>query len=75
MADAGKVIPFDRHERRAREELRARQRRFVQTRARWIATRECDHPEEFKSDSTQIAGDLGSRWCTVCETVLDPAYR
>ena len=75
MADAGKVVPFNRHERRAREELKARQRRFTQARARWIATRACDHPEEFVRDSTQVAGDLGSRRCTVCETVLDPAYR
>ena len=75
MADAGKVVPFNRHERRARRELKARQRRFAQAHTKWVATEKCDHPEEFKNDSTQIAGDLGSRWCTVCKTVIDPAYR
>ena len=76
MADAGKkVVLFGRHQQRASGELKARQRRFRQARAKWLATGRCDHPEEFESDSTQLAGDRGSRRCTVCDTVLDPAYR
>lgn len=75
MADAGKVVIFNRHERQLRKELKVCQLKFLKARARWLTTRACDHPEEFVHDSTQVAGDFGSRRCTVCKTVIDPAYR